>query len=199
MLFDGRGNCAVAQVETHLQLRVIQSYTVAQKTQLHIAVCLSRGDGFEFMLQKITELGASKIHLLLSDHCQWKLQDKQKLKKKIQRWQHILISACEQSGNNFIPSLESPQLLSEFIECYHYREQCLLVPEAKIWLHQHLMQNNDALNRVAIIGPEGGFSEEERQLATKANCIFLRLSSQVLKSHTAPIAYCAIAGALAQQ
>ena len=196
VLFNGAGKVAIAKVVSYEQVEIISCNTSTQTKHLEIAVCLFRGAEFEYMLQKVTELGVTKIKLLVSDFCQFNL-NANKLSKKFQRWQHILTSACEQSGRSFIPELSKPRPIDEFITTCNHKIKLILDPQASINLTSFYSNNNQiGESCIAIIGPEGGFSNAELELATTNKFVAVAINNNILKASTAPISYCSIVEAL---
>src|SRR5690606_37560834 len=81
--------------------------------QLELAIGISRGERFEWVLQKATELGVTKITPLVTERTEVKTNgDRQG--KMLARWQHIIISACEQCQRNLLPELAAPVHLNEW-------------------------------------------------------------------------------------
>ncbi|WP_177342069.1 RsmE family RNA methyltransferase, partial [Klebsiella variicola] len=85
------------QVLVNITERVENS--IESPLDLHLGQVISRGDKMEFTIQKSVELGVTTITPLLSERCGVKLDEK-RFEKKIQQWQKIAISACEQCGRN---------------------------------------------------------------------------------------------------
>ena len=80
---------------------------------IHLGQVISRGDRMEFTIQKSVELGVNLITPLWSERCGVKL-DAERMEKKIQQWQKIAISACEQCGRNVIPEIRPMMKLSDW-------------------------------------------------------------------------------------
>src|SRR5690606_8622088 len=101
-------------------------------------------------------------------------------------WQAVAISACEQSGRNFVPTIQSPISLREwlpqaqadkwFVLSPHVTEK---LPEEKLAAGTHI---------VLLIGPEGGLSEVEIKAATQHRFLPLNLGLRVLRTETASLA-----------
>ena len=80
---------------------------------IHLGQGISRGDRMDFTLQKSVELGVQTITPLFTERCGVKLTV-DRLKKKQEQWQKIVISACEQSGRCLVPEVKAPVNLSEW-------------------------------------------------------------------------------------
>ena len=133
-------------------------------------------------MQKATELGVTEITPLFTERTEVKLQG-ERLAKKIQHWQQICISACEQSQRNVIPSINSAVNFEEYIK----NESA----ELKRILHHrsdgHLKNTKPSQNIALLIGPEGGLSDPEIESALSHGFDALTLGPRVLRTETAPI------------
>src|SRR5690606_3425388 len=151
--------------------------------QLELAIGISRGERFEWVLQKATELGVTKITPLITERTEVKTSgDRQE--KMLDRWQHIIISACEQCQRNLLPELAAPVQLNDYLPqvnsdlrfVLHHRDSKTLPTEQK------------PQSITLLIGPEGGLSESEIALAQQHNFNALTLGPRVLRTETAPVA-----------
>jgi len=148
-----------------------------------LAIGLSKGDRFEWVLQKATELGVSTIHPLFTKRSEVKLSG-ERLAKKMASWQQVLISACEQCGRNTLPQLKPPIPLQPFI---HDASS-----DVKFVLHHRSEKALDTIDKPSsatlLIGPEGGLSEEEITQSQAQGFLPLCLGHRVLRTETAPLA-----------
>jgi 16S rRNA (uracil1498-N3)-methyltransferase len=83
--------------------------------KVHLGQVLSKGDRFDYAIQKATELGVTQITPLLSERCEVRLGN-ERLDKKMAHWQGVAISACEQSGLNRVPVINPPQPLDTWTQ-----------------------------------------------------------------------------------
>lgn len=150
--------------------------------QTELAIGISRGDRFDFVLQKATELGVSTIVPLFTERTEVKL-NAERLDKKIQSWQAIIQSACEQSGRNRVPLLQAPVNLSDYVH--------RAIAPLRLVLHHRnptqLASLPDTQSLALLVGPEGGLSDGEINDAENAGFQSLRLGPRVLRTETAPI------------
>lgn len=150
---------------------------------IHLAQAISKGDRMELVMQKSAELGVASIRPIISDHCAVKL-DKDRLAKKIQQWQAIVIAACEQSGRNTVPLVHPPMAFADYIKTVYSPVKFILhTTGAKNWRDYDLKHPTMAL----LIGPEGGFSEDEVRLAANEGFNALSLGPRILRTETAAI------------
>ena len=196
-LFDGKGSEAAAQI-TNVERDAVS--VALQEPQLldresplavTLAIAVSRGDRMETVIQKATELGVAIIRPLLSERTGVRLDEKRWLRKR-EHWQRIAISACEQCGRNRLPENAAPVPLSTLL-----REEC---PEAELRLILHPQGSAAPLpsqcrSLYLLVGPEGGFSDDEVAAAVAAGFSALQLGPRVLRTETAPIAAISLAQA----
>lgn len=193
ILFDGEGGEYAAELlEAGKKARVRIGDFSADDRQSPLAITLaigiSRGDRFDWVIQKATELGVKDIQPLFTERCEVKLSG-ERLQKKLGQWQQIAISACEQSARNRVPQILEPVKLPQFLDraaddtmnlvLHHRTEETL--PQ----LEQKLGRPQSAL---LLVGPEGGLSAEEIELALTRGFHPLRLGPRVLRTETAPVA-----------
>lgn len=153
--------------------------------ELYLAQGISRGEKMDYTIQKAVELGVKKIFPLLTERCNVKLDDERR-DKRFQHWRSIVIGACEQSGRNRIPEILAPQTLSQFLENIDADWKFVLAPHAEKKLSESAIQKTSRV--VLLIGPEGGLSEREIELAQKKNFLTLNLGPRILRTETAAVA-----------
>mgnify|MGYP006188111183 CR=1 FL=1 len=189
ILFNGTGGefaATIHEVTKKYVIVSVQEHTVDNREsplELELAIGISRGERFEWVLQKATELGVTKITPLITERTEVKVNgDRQE--KMHDRWQHILISACEQCQRNLLPQLSAPIQISDWLPTVnsdlrfvlHHRDSKTLPAEQK------------PQNVTLLIGPEGGLSEREIEQALAKNFNALTLGPRVLRTETAPVA-----------
>lgn len=151
---------------------------------IHLGQAISKGERMEFVIQKSVELGVTSICPLITARSVVKL-DATRLEKKLAQWQAIAIAACEQSGRNQIPQVENPLELDEYLQTNKAELRFVLDPrESKTWRNYDFKDSPIAL----LIGPEGGFSQEELKRIYEAGFKPLSLGPRILRTETAAIA-----------
>jgi 16S rRNA (uracil1498-N3)-methyltransferase len=150
---------------------------------IHLGIGLSKGDRFEWVLQKATELGVTRITPLFTERSEVKLTG-DRLTKKMGHWRQIIISACEQCQRNRPPELLQPQRYDQWLPS--------LTEQTKFVLHHRSDQNLQTVqppqSAALAIGPEGGLSESEIDLALSQDFQPLTLGPRVFRTETAPLA-----------
>lgn len=189
ILFNSQGGQYLAQlseVQKHSCFATVKAFqeTVNESPlHLHLGQVISRGDRMEFVIQKAVELGVNEITPLISERCGVKINIERMVKKQ-QQWQKIAIAACEQSGRNIIPVIHKTENLQTW---------CAKKTNAtKLTLHPHASYSINTLpeniNKIQLlIGPEGGFSDNEIQLTQTLNFIETLLGPRILRTETAAL------------
>jgi 16S rRNA (uracil1498-N3)-methyltransferase len=153
--------------------------------KIHLAQSISKGERMEFVVQKAVELGVTSITPLITERCVVKL-DKTRMEKKLAQWRAITIAACEQSGRNQLPIINATLSLADYLQKNQAALQLVLDPYIpKTWRDYTLTEHR---NIAVLIGPEGGFSETEKQAILAADFLPLSLGPRILRTETAAIA-----------
>ena len=197
-VFNGDGFNYKAEVisveKKKLKINIIskdENYSESQ-TKITLIQSLSTNEKMDWIIQKATELGVNQIVPIYSSRSIIKL-DSTRADKKMIHWQQVLISACEQSGRSRIPQIYKPTNLIQALEKPKFNEKTLkliLTPNG-----QNLLKNLGPLNNkeiILLIGPEGGFSEEELKLANDYKFNSLKLGPRTLRTETAPLSILSI-------
>ena len=151
---------------------------------IHLLLGLSRGERMDFALQKATELGVTRITPVISKRCVVKLDEKKRA-NRMAHWRKVIVNACEQSGRCRLPLIDEPQEIPTAISRQD-SELALLLDHRTT---QSLAQIPPPKSSVSIlIGPEGGLSPEERDLAVQHGFKGLRLGPRIMRTETAPLA-----------
>ena len=189
VLFNGQGGEytavieAIAKKSVTVMLTDFRADNRQSPLQLELAIGISRGERMDWVLQKATELGVTKITPLLTERTEVKLGG-ERADKKLQHWQQTLISACEQCQRNLLPELNEPLLFEQWLTS--------VKSDLRFVLHhrdsQKLPTQETPQSVTLLIGPEGGLSEREIQIALKNSFSALTLGPRVLRTETAPVA-----------
>jgi len=189
-IFNGQGGEYLATVSTiskrNATLDIGQFIANESESPISITLAqgISRGERMDFTLQKATELGVNHIIPIFSQRCSVSLKG-ERLEKRMQHWQGVIQSACEQSGRNTLPLLGMAQTIDTFINDNQCPNRVLLDPTST----KGLRSISSAPSAITIlIGPEGGFSEQEREQAYAKGFQGIQLGSRVLRTETAAIA-----------
>lgn len=160
---------------------------------MRLAQCVSRGDRMDYTLQKAVELGVTEIQPLLSSRSVVRM-DGERWEKKLDHWRGVIVSACEQSGRTRIPALHLVQPISTWLDADGgVGERLTLDPLAPHGLRE--MPEPQGVVTL-LVGPEGGLSDAELDLARRAGYAGVRLGPRVLRTETAGVAALAAIQAL---
>jgi 16S rRNA (uracil1498-N3)-methyltransferase len=188
-LFDGSGGeyaAVLTQAGRDLRASVGEFADSSRESPLQVtlAQCLASGDRMDITLQKATELGVSAIQPLQSARSIVRLEEG-RMARRHTHWQNVVISACEQCGRNTVPVVAPILDLADWLASAPVEGlRLVLSPEAKVGLRDLPRATPITL----LIGPEGGLSPEEQQMAGTAGFTGLRLGPRVLRTETAPLA-----------
>ncbi|MFD2178718.1 16S rRNA (uracil(1498)-N(3))-methyltransferase [Veronia pacifica] len=150
---------------------------------LHLGQVISRGDKMEFTIQKAVELGVNTITPLISERCGVKL-NAERFEKKLQQWQKIAISACEQCGRNSVPEIKPVMSLEQWCRVEFEGLSLNLHPRAKYSINTL----PEPVSRVRLlVGPEGGLSAEEIDSTREWGFEETLLGPRVLRTETAAL------------
>lgn len=179
-LFNGKGIVAVAELAEEGKVGLLETHEVPKNSfSLTIAVSVPKGERADWMLQKLGELGVSRIIPLKTERSVVLPRE-----AKQERWQRILIEACKQSRQAWIPELKPLSTIEEALK-QEAKLKILLDQNGKPLLD--LLQEKPK-SALAFIGPEGGFTGEEKNLLETAGCVPASLGKQVLRIETAAMA-----------
>ncbi len=151
---------------------------------LHLLLALTQREKFEWILQKCTEIGVGSFTPLI---CERSLsQDVDLNPKKLERWSRIVMEAAEQSQRAIIPEIHRPVLLRNCLDLKYPQKLVAFEDEHTTSIHNCLSSINCA-DIALMIGPEGGFSENEINLAVENDWKLVTLGKRILRMETAAI------------
>jgi len=183
--FDGNGTLFDAQLtdvgnkRCTVLVRQVKAVQQRPALTLHLGISLLKGQAMDRAIQQATELGASSIRLLNAHRCNVHLSA-ERLDNKLRHWEKIIAGACEQSGQLFLPTLMPPQSVEHLIES---------ADSEIILLDMHGKQLPDRLpnvERMLLMGPEGGWADEERSLFAAHQLPHYQLIASTLRAETVP-------------
>lgn len=152
---------------------------------------MCRGERMDLVLQKATELGVDDILPLQTRHSQLQLHGA-RLHKRMQHWQQVIISACEQSGRARLPGLHTPLPVSALQPAGQHGLCLQLYPGAETPLAACLRAVSTQTTLRLAVGPEGGFSDEENDQFDRLGFVRVSLGNNVLRTETAAMAAVAL-------
>jgi 16S rRNA (uracil1498-N3)-methyltransferase len=206
-LLDGMGGVAQVCLEQttskHNTVKVLEVQHTKKPAYRDVLVqALSGMDKMDWVIEKATELGIAEIYPVMTARSQIRLDlndDAQRVLKKQQHWQSIARSACEQSGNTWLPSIAPVQTLTSVLQTL--QTSATKTPQFIFDTQDHpsfigsdtdlQCEKLESLERAPsvhlAVGPEGGFNTEEIAQFTVLGWRTRSLGSLVLRTETAPI------------
>jgi 16S rRNA (uracil1498-N3)-methyltransferase len=180
----------LAQIETarksQVLFRVLEKLT-APESGVHItlAAALIKFDHFEWMIEKATELGVAAIQPFEAVRSERGLT--KAAAKRMPRWEKIAREASQQARRVQLPRIETPKTFAEVLETQAAWKLLLDEGEAPPILRVLPRQKNVS-DIAVLLGPEGGWTDGERERAVAAGWIACSLGSTILRAETAAVA-----------
>jgi 16S rRNA (uracil1498-N3)-methyltransferase len=178
--------------------QVIEAY--ANTTEPPISITLYQGlpksDKMDFVIQKSIELGVKRIVPVITERTIVRIEDKKSLDNKLNRWQRIALEAAKQCNRGTIPEILYPVGYEKAVkDSLEYGLS--LIPYEKetsgnLKDSLKVLQNTNLENIAVFIGPEGGFTEKEIEMAVKNKVQPVTLGPRILRTETAGIAILSI-------
>lgn len=190
-LFDGKGKAHAARLtvleKRRAEAEILHKDTTDNESPLNITLIqsISSGERMDFTLQKSVELGVTAIQPVISERCIVRL-DGERAAKRLARWQEIVISACEQSGRNTVPPVLPIIGYREALDKMPSESTKLIMSINRARKLGDIRQPSGAI--VFMVGPEGGWTEQEEQQAFEAGFQAVTLGKRILRTETAPLA-----------
>src|SRR5262249_50245038 len=201
-VFDGTGNenrCAITRIErASCRLSVIEQVAPASPESplnLTLAVALLKGEKFDLVVQKATELGVNSVIPVITERADVRIKSDDDAHRKLTRWQRIAHEATKQCGRARLMKIEAPTDSATLID------QPLTQDEGRFMFAE---RDGDRLESVmgtlaeaptrvtALIGSEGGFSDDEIERAGAAGWKVITLGGRIVRAETAAIVIAAL-------
>lgn len=180
-----------ALTKQRLAGRIIE--TITQPTlrgpSLILGQALLKGDKMDWVIQKATELGMDELVPMASRHSVVQLKA-DRLDRQLARWQRIAFEAAQQSEQWRVPTVSPTRSLAALLTGRATGTTTLMLAERRegMTLQTVELPQDMAGSVLILIGPEGGWSKEEVQIAEQTNVILVTLGRQILRAETAAIA-----------
>lgn len=193
-LFNGRDGefvCTLTSVgkkQVELSIDELHIPYAAIALQVQLGVGLSRGERMDYLIQKATELGVSKLVPLYCEYGEVRFKQDKRLDNKLRHWRQVAISASEQSGRLDVPQIGEPVTFQDYLQNAQSGTRAILEPGSDTSLADIPAAGEYSL----LSGPEGGFSEQEVAIAQATGFLPVSLGPRILRTETAPVAALAI-------
>ncbi len=191
-IFDGIGNECHGMIAELAGRRVVIGNVihadVDHETPLQVVLAqgLSSSEKMDWVIQKATELGVTMIQPLDTNRSVAKLSA-ERAAKRLEHWQQVAISACEQCGRNLLPKIHAPLDIMVWLQQMKEMPQTklILLPEGEATLHS-LPKPQGVVT--LLIGAEGGFTQAESASAIHCGFTAIRMGARVMRTETAAVA-----------
>lgn len=188
VLFNNQGNDYLAKFieldKRKATVEILSTDIVNNELPIRVTLLMSviASDKFDLVVQKSVELGVTEIIPIYSQNTQRLKADK--LRSRLLHWQNIIISASEQSGRAKLMSISHPLEFADALENIIASQKYILSPHHAGWF----VDSSDSCSKIALlIGPEGGFTEEEVKIANQQGYKSVILGNRILRAETAAI------------
>lgn len=192
ILSDGRGKAYRASIheissnQVNCTIEEELQHQSEMPVQITLAQSMPKGEKWDWILQKCTELGVHAFLPFISERTIVKL-DNQKEGKRRERWERIIKEAAEQSHRNYLPRLHPLHQWKELLQAVSQYDLVLMAYEGEeeYQFAQALRSKAELHSILIIIGPEGGFASHEVQEAINHGASIVTLGPRILRTETA--------------
>jgi len=196
-VFDGTGkefDCSIEESRKDTaRLKVLAEVAPARpesSLQLTLAVALLKSDKFDLVVQKATELGVARVVPVTTKLADIRLRDDSDANKRVTRWQRIALEASKQSGRALVPEVTHPISFAELVQATDvsgHRKVMFAEREGQSLSEmKNILDTNHELT--ALVGSEGGWTDEEISVARENDWDVVTLGGRTLRAETAAIA-----------
>jgi 16S rRNA (uracil1498-N3)-methyltransferase len=193
-LFDGKGIEYLATVteilEDKLKVLIEQSEEVDRESGIDITVAFSipKGKCATLLIQKCSELG---VKTLIPLHCERSVVDiRHKSPEKIEKWNKVVIEASKQCKRNYLTKIENVTSFDGLMKtvCDYDLSLIACTDTHTRTLKNVLTEHPSARKIICLVGPEGGFTRSEIEMAEKSGCVPVSVGHSILRIETAVVA-----------
>ena len=200
MLFDGSGGQYPATLDidgkrANATLGAHSAVEAEPAGRITLVQGIASGDKMDWIIEKAVELGAAEIVPVFAQRSVLQLSG-ERLRKRLEHWRRVVVAATEQCGRNRLPAIQEPATLRDYLIRHSPEPASTLFchPGAELTLAQALAGVQTQLT--LLVGPEGGWSEEELALTRTHGLTPVSFGRSVLRTETAGLALIAASTAL---
>ena len=198
-LFNGDGGeytavlTEVQKKKAWAEVKVFDPREAELPFAITLAQALPEGTKMDWIIEKAVELGVAGIQPLAARRCVVRLSA-ERAEKKIEHWNGVVVSASEQCGRNKLTAVAAPLEFRDWIAQQDLHKRVILTPRATESLADWA-RHQPAQALSIMVGPEGGFSDEEEAQALRQGALPLSIGPRVLRTETAALAAVSILAA----
>ena len=188
LVTDGCGmlySCNILSAERERTVASILSREKKEEKPPHLTLCIGvirKKDRLEFAVEKVTEIGAKQIILFYGEYSE-------KMRVRTERLESVILSAVKQSLSSTIPSLKITKSLEEAI-LQKSHSDLLVVADERSGITKKAEELPCTESAMLVVGPEGGFSQNEREFLQMHHASFITLGERRLRTETAATLLC---------
>jgi 16S rRNA (uracil1498-N3)-methyltransferase len=191
---DGDRNLYRAEIQSFdkrkISCRIIEKLYNVNEPEIRVSLypaLLKKPSRFEFIVEKATELGVISINPVITEHVINKSSD------RTERWQLVALAAMKQSARCCLPGIAHPVKFDEALKLLPKDGLNLIADERQSTMSIEKLESKPGKKEVTLfIGPEGGFSQSEIELAKSSGCEIINLGPRKYRSETAAVAALAV-------
>ena len=199
-VFDGAGRefrgeiDHLSRAETKIQITQEVAPAAAESPlKLTMAIALLKGEKFDLVIQKLTELGVNCVVPIMTKRAEVRIRNDDDADRKLIRWRRIAMEATKQSGRAHLMTIASPITFDEFVRSSHVQGERLLFAERDGAQLRAVAANEVTAGQVtALVGSEGGWTDDELDQARAARWQIVTLGGRIMRAETAAIACAAL-------
>lgn len=191
VIFNGTGgefHCVITSIGKRDVTLTAQSFDPVNRDAslpIHLGMSVIKKDAMDAVLARAAEMGIRSITPLITDRC---TVAKKVIRNRQTHWQQVLIAACEQCGLNIIPALNAATPLDDWLAASAGNIKVIASPGNK----DNTPDFREAESVDLLVGPEGGFTDDEVSAAIERGFKTMTLGQRVLRAETAPTALAAV-------
>jgi len=188
-LCDNEGidhEAVIDEINSDVKVQILRSYPCLAEPNVDITIfqCIPKSGKFEYIVQKCTEIGITRIVPVISHRCVGKIDDS----KKIARFQKVAVEAAKQCGRGRIPEVCEAVSFKEAIKKLSVMEHKAMPYENELNTHFRDVLKEKMKSFGLLIGPEGGFEDKEAEIAKDNGIPLVTLGKRILRTETVAIA-----------
>ena len=194
-VFDGEGQeyrCVIAQLNRETvnldMLEQVEPAHPESSLDLTLGMALLKGEKFDLVMQKATELGAARLIPVLTNRADVRIRSDDDAKRKLMRWQRIALEATKQCGRARLMKIDTPVAFEELIERAERGDELrLMFAEGGGSSFSEVLNDFELMpaKAIALIGPEGGWTDGEIDEASENGWRIVTLGGRTLRAETA--------------
>lgn len=177
--------CQIEKLERGRAVCVVTGTNVCEcnpRKNIVLFQAITKGPKFEFIVQKATEIGITRIVPFVSDYVIAKVNE-----NKVERLKSIAMNACKQCERTIVPVIDNALTVEQVVDCFKDFDIVLFANE-RAASGERPREIVKAKNIAIIVGSEGGFSEREKDLFIEKGAVTISLGKRILRAETASVA-----------